>query len=485
MSKLRRVAAGPRKVARVAVGLVKPGPYDPKHPEPAARAVAPAEGVVEPGEPLWSINNGGREPSNDQPEHIGVYATATSVPAGGTIGFAVTVNPPQPFTVEVVRIGAQTVSVLSAGPVDGSAQPVAVLAGATRTITCDWTVTWTLEVPAQWSSGLYVAKVRRADGYQFTTPFVVRDDTRAPDVLVMVPFPTYQAYNEYPKDFYGASLYYAYDNGAIFGEDKAATKVSFDRPYHRVGAPANFDIDTSFARWVERWAEQNGKTVGYADSGDLHDGTVSVDAARTKAVVFPGHDEYWSLPMRHALEKIIADGVSVAFLAANNAYWQIRFEDGRRTVVCYKNRPDPGAASPALRTARWRDIGEAEQKILGGQYVSTLKGTAPLVVDNAGHWFWEGTGVRDGERIPHLLWGECDQVTPWTPKPEGIEFLAASPYTGRGRPQVQHTVLRRTEAGGWVFLGGTFNWAKGLAAPGVADSRIQRATANLLAAMTA
>jgi hypothetical protein len=331
---------------------------------------------------------------------------------------------------------------------------------------------------------MYVAKVRRADGCSFSTPFVVRDDANAPDVLVMVPFPTYQAYNEYPQNSFGASLYYAYDNGKLHGEDKAATKVSFDRPYHRIGAPANFDIDACFARFVERWAAAAGKTVGYADSADLHDGTVRVDPARTRAVVFPGHDEYWSAEMRQVLEKMVADGVSVAFLAANNVYWRIRFEDGRRTVVCYKNRPDPGAAGKDERTGRWRDIGRPEQKILGGQYVSTLKGTAPLVVDNAGHWFWKGTGVRDGERIPDLLWGECDQLTPWTAKPEGVEYLAASPYTGRGQRQIQHTLLRRTEAGGWFFLGGTFNWAKALAAPGIADRRIQQATANLLDAMS-
>jgi hypothetical protein len=34
-----------------------------------------------------------------------------------------------------------------------------------------------------------------------------------------------------------------------------------------------------------------------------------------------------------------------------------------------------------------------------------------------------------------------------------------------------------------VFDGGTFHWAKGLSAPGIADSRIQRATANLLERM--
>jgi len=44
--------------------------------------------------------------------------------------------------------------------------------------------------------------------------------------------------------------------------------------------------------------------------------------------------------------------VSVAFLAANNVYWRIRLEDGGRTVICYKNRDDPGAATADDRTTQ-------------------------------------------------------------------------------------------------------------------------------------
>ena len=471
------------KIVRTATDLVGPKPYDPKHPAPPEREVPPATHVKAPGEPDWSAKSGGTIASSDVAGQIRAYASACSVNLGQSIDFHVSVDEPQTFVVEIWRIGPTDVRVLTSPPVDGTTQPWSTLDPATHTIRCAWRPSWRLDIPADWRSGLHVAKLRNAAGFQTCVPFVVRDDAATHDVLVLLPFTTYQAYNEYPKDKQtGASLYYAWENGRLYSEEKAATKVSFDRPYHVTGLPANFDLDTSFAAWVERWAEENGRTVGYADSADLHGG--SVDPTRPKAMVFPGHDEYWSAEMRDALDRGIAAGVSVAFLAANNVYWRIRLEDGGRTVVCYKNRPDPGASSPNERTTQWRKIGRPEQAVLGAQYVSTLNGTAPLVVDNAGHWFWKGTGVRDGERIPELLWGECDQVAPRTPQAEGTEILAASPYVGQGRPRMQHTVLRRTPAGGWVFDGGTFHWAKGLAAAGVADSRIQRATANLLAAMT-
>jgi hypothetical protein len=479
----QRIAA---KVRREAVGLVRPKPYDPKHPEPPRREVPAATHVAEPGEPVWSAKSGGTIASSDVDAQIRAYASASSVSLGRGLDFHVSVDEPQTFTVEIWRVGKEDVRILTSPAIAGVPQKASTLDLTTRTVTCAWTPTWHLDVPersAAWRSGVHVAKLRNEQGFQTCVPFVVRDDAAAPDILVALPFPTYQAYNEYPKDKKtGASLYYAWEDGKIYTEGKAATKVSFDRPYHVTGLPANFDLDTSFAAWVERWAEENGRSVGYADSADLHDGTV--DPTRSKALVFPGHDEYWSGEMRDALDKAVAAGVSVAFLAANNVYWRIRLEDGGRTVVCYKNRPDPGAAAKDDRTTQWRRIGRPEQTVLGAQYVSTLKGTAPLVVDNAGHWLWKGTGVRDGERIPELLWGECDQVMSWTPKPEGVEILAASPYTGQGQLRMQHTVLHRTPAGGWVFDGGTFHWSKGLSAAGIADSRIQQATANLLDAMT-
>lgn len=474
--------AVPRRIRRQAIGLVKPEPYDPKHPTPPKREVPAAANVREAGLPVWSAETGKMD-ANDVAGQIKAYGSACSVNVGESIDLHVSVDRPQSFTVEVYRIGAKDECVLTSQSISAVTQPKATLAKATRTVVCDWSPTWTLRIPDDWRSGVHVAKLRNEDGFQTCVPFVVRDDAKPADVLVLLPFPTYQAYNEYPKDkATGASLYYAWEDGKIYTEDKAATQVSFDRPYHSIGTPANFDLDTSFAAWVERWAEDAGKSVGYADSADLHTG--KADPARHKALIFPGHDEYWSVEMRDALDRGIGAGVSVAFLAANNVYWRVRLEGDGRTVVCYKNRTDPGAAARSERTTQWRKLKRPEQAVLGAQYVSTLKGTAPLVVDHAEHWFWAGTGVRDGERVEELLWGECDQVMAWTLNPDGVEVVAASPYVGHGQRRMQHSVIRRTPAGGLVFDGGTFHWAKGLSAHGIADSRIQRATANLLDRMT-
>ena len=61
---------------------------------------------------------------------------------GAGIDFMVSVNPPQPFTVEVFRVGAEDVSVLKTEALDGVAQEWSALDLATRTITCSWAPTW-------------------------------------------------------------------------------------------------------------------------------------------------------------------------------------------------------------------------------------------------------------------------------------------------------------------------------------------------------
>ena len=79
--------------------------------------------------------------------------------------------------------------------------------------------------------------------------------------------------------------------------------------------------------------------------------------ANYRLFVSIGHDEYWSRQMRTSVENFIGSGGNVAFLSGNTCYWQIRFENGGDTIVCYKDKQlDPLATShPALTTVLWSD----------------------------------------------------------------------------------------------------------------------------------
>ncbi len=449
---------------------------------PVAQAARQSDGVY---------GGGATKVADDRSAQIKGFADAASVNLGGRITFHVSVAPAGRYDIEIHRLGHRvgpngtpmpdSQLITRSLTLDGVTQPKPTATPGARTVIAPWSPSWTLRVPTSWSSGHYLAVLTSAAGFRNHVPFVVRDDRREADFLIVAPYTTYQAYNQYPYDGrLGASLYHAWDaRGRWQNEAGAATKVSFDRPYADSGLPMLFDID----RKLIAWAEGRGYDVAYATSLDLHAGRI--DPSRHAALVFSGHDEYWSSAMRNVLDQAIATGVSVAFMAANSVYWHIRFEPSAagvadRVVVCYKERPDPDA-DVAGRTAQWREIGMPEQRLLGAQYISMVNGKHPLTVADAGHWFWAGTGARDGDKIKDIVSGEADQVMSGVSVPTSrwSATLAASPYPDtRRHTRTQNTTLYQSDAGGLVFVAGTFGWSNGLSDTG-ADPRIMRATANL------
>ncbi len=443
----------------------------------------------------WNRLRGGTKKVSDTVGQIQGYASKTSVGRGESIDFHLSSHRSQTCTVAVHRVGhyggTGTRHLLTSDPVPVHPRPRPAAEGDARLIACDWPASWTLRVPGSWGSGIYVAVFTTEDGYGSCTPFVVRDTERRSDILMVVPFTTYQAYNLWPYDGRtGKNLYRGYSPEGVWGapEDRAF-KVSFDRPYPQSGTPHWFELDTSAARW----AESAGYDITYASSVDLHEGRV--DPSKHRVMMFSGHDEYWSREMRDCAERAVSAGTHLAFLTANNIYFQIRVEDAdgggpNRVVTCYKETtdPEPGPGGP---TVRWRELGtkhrHAEQRLLGVQYNGILKTPAPLVVRESGHWFWSGTGLRDGDRIPDLIAVEADGFDPAMPRPAGTTqtLLSASPYDdrlGRGHT-VQNTSLCVDERGTQVFVAGTFYWPLALYEPGFVNPHVQRATHNLLSRM--
>ncbi|GGO85062.1 N,N-dimethylformamidase beta subunit family domain-containing protein [Wenjunlia tyrosinilytica] len=419
--------------------------------------------------------------ADDVHRQIKGFASSGSVAPGESIDFRITVDPPQQFSVDVYRIGhygGDGARHITASPrLSGIVQPMPLVAG--RTVSCHhWWLSWRLQIPSYWSSGAYVAVLTTADGYRSHIPFTVRDD-RPADLLLVLPDLTWQAYNLYPEDGRtGASLYHAWDeHGRLLGEDEAAVTVSFDRPYAGAGLPLHVGHAYDFIRWADRW----GYDVAHADTRDLHAGRI--DPSRYRGLVFAGHDEYWTAPMRKAVERARDAGTSLVFLSANTMYWQVELGpspsgDQDRLLRCRKHRRDRRG-----RSALWREAGMPEQLLLGIQYAGRVPEPAPLVVRNADHWMWEATGAGEGDELSGLVAGEADRYYPRTALPEyrGRILLAHSPYEDtQGVRRHQETSLYRAPSGALVFAAGTFAWSPALDRPGHVDERIQRTTANLL-----
>lgn len=405
---------------------------------------------------------------------------------GEALDFRITVDPPQSFHADVYRIGhygGDGARKITTSPrLSGIRQPAPLT--AERTVSCHhWWLSWRLQIPEYWSTGAYVAVLTTADGqHRSHVPFTVRDRDPAGDrdsagLLLVLPDITWQAYNLFPEDGRdGASFYHAWDKeGRLLGEEDAAVTVSFDRPYAGAGLPLHIGHAYDFIRWAERF----GYDLAYADARDLHAGRA--DPARHSGVIFPGHDEYWTVPMRRAVERARDRGTALVFLSANTMFWQAQLDplpggSRDRLLTCRKQR-GPG------RGAQWRAQGEPEQHLLGIQYEGRVPRPTPLVVRNSEHWLWESTGVADGEQLPDLVAGEADRYFPRTSLPDHTErvLLAHSPYRDvRGTGRHQETSLYRAPSGSLVFSSGTFAWSPALDRPGHVDPRVQRATSNLL-----
>ncbi|GHJ40084.1 N,N-dimethylformamidase beta subunit family domain-containing protein [Streptomyces sp. TS71-3] len=421
----------------------------------------------------------GLRTADDVHRQIKGFVSPGAAAPGEAIDFHVTVDPPQQFSVDVYRIGhyaGDGASKITNSPrICGIVQPAPLTAD--RTVSCHhWWLSWRLQIPSYWNVGAYVAVLTTADGYRSHVPFTVRDNREA-DLLLVLPDITWQAYNLYPEDGHtGASLYHAWDeHGRLLGEKDAAVTVSFDRPYAGAGLPLHVGHSYDFIRWAERY----GYDLAYADTRDLHAGRV--DIRRYRGLVFAGHDEYWSVPMRRAVERARDHGTSLVFLSANTMYWQVELAPSPsgapdRLLICRKNR---GPGRPAL----WREIDRPEQELLGIQYAGRVPEPYPLIVRNGHHWLWEATGAEEGDELAGLVAGEADRYFPRAPLPDHQRriLLAHSPYLDtEGNGRHQETSLYRAPSGALVFASGTFAWSPALDRPGHVDTRVQRATANLL-----
>lgn len=407
------------------------------------------------------------------------FSSTGGVAPGGTIDFHISVDPPQEFGVDVHRVGhhdgRRTARIASGPRLAGIVQPPPLTAD--RTASCHhWWLSWRLRVPSDWSVGAHVAVLTTADGrHRSHIPFTVRDD-RPADLLLVLPDITWQVHNRYPWDEGGQPL---------DGAEEAATTVSFDRPYAGAGLPPY----AGHAYDVIRWAERYGYDLAYADAVDLHAGRV--DPTRYRGMVFPGPDVYWSQAMRDTVERAREYGTSLVFLSARTMYGQVELAPSPSgapdRLLTHRRRRAPERRNPERgnpgRPSLWRETDRAEQQLLGIQYAGQVPAPHPLIVRNADHWLWQGTGASEGDGIEGLVALGADRYFPRTPLPEHEErvLLAHSPYTDRadGRRH-QETSLHRAPSGAWVFASGTLAWSPALDGPGRGDLRIQRATANLL-----
>jgi hypothetical protein len=425
--------------------------------------------VVFEGDADWQIQ---RPSTSSHPTEA--FTDAPSYLPGGTLRLAVNTDS-DAYTVAIFRIGATVQRVSTSAPQPGVSQPLSIADPITKMVTSGWRWTYSVPIPANWPSGLYVAKVNGIGGTQGYAPFVIRS-ARPSRLLFVSNALNNQAYNTWG----GSSLYWSGIGDPAPGAHRAFA-VSFDRPYDdEDGAGQIFTMEAAFIAWLER----AGYDVTYTTDYDLS--IHPADQPVPGAVLFSGHSEYWGPDPRTWLDQhVMTRGdMGLGVFAADTGYWRVGFRDdsatGPRTMVLYKNallNPEAGSRCPdgvaasadAFRgwpCGRREGGNQPEQALFGVQYGAMAPGYYDYrVTGDAPDWLLAGTGLKAGDNLGQIAGGEVDKVDPLIDVPSG-NLVVASGFcpSAYGTIEPANAALHRTAAGGRVFASGTFWWAWGLQA---------------------
>jgi N,N-dimethylformamidase beta subunit-like, C-terminal len=413
------------------------------------------------------------------------YASEISLAPGDTLHLHVSTAPAMPYRIAVYRLGwysGRGARLVACVPSDCSAtEPGAAFAArapdpVTGVVRTAWPVTDSVQTDVDWTSGYYLARLAvPATGDAANVFFVVREaPTHASTVLVEAPVNTWQAYNSWG----GRSLYVATDGGPL------ATRVSFDRPW----SPGS---QWQFVRWgihLVRFLEREGYDVSY---------TTDVDVDRDPAellhhalVIVDGHGEYWTSGIRDAFETARDAGVNLMFMGANIGYWQVRYEDDRRTVVGYKTTPDP-ETDQRLRSTLFRSLDPAryECSLLGVMHMGAIERTGvshdySVEAGALGDKWFADTGFTAASTLPGLVGPEWDQVVDprraWSCNFANLGLTTFFHYDGQ--PGDADAVRYTAPSGSVVFSAGSLQLESGLDSFGgsAADPRLQQFVRNAL-----
>jgi N,N-dimethylformamidase beta subunit-like, C-terminal len=439
---------------------------------------------------------------------------------GGKIDFHVN-SRVGPYTIKVYRQGVNEILMASVPVVAEFPGPYPIGPLAWRDGP-DWPVAAELTIPPDWPSGLYLARVEQlplrpqpgpanaalrlegvprilgdplgGSGPQASVdlPFVVRTASRGSQsrILLCIANTTYQAYNWWGgRCLYGfrSRGYRVWSLGTTSQEPfleqmPRAFRVSLRRPHNPLPDPEFPDVPVKKWQFWEvpliRWLARRGIAVDLCTETDLHEDSELL--ANYKLLVSAGHDEYWSKEMRDRVEAFTGAGGNVAFFSGNICWWQIRFEEDNRKMLCYKDRTfDPlnDTQEEHLVTVNWYDtpVQRPETSMTGVSYYGT---PAPypgwvlcqqFVVQDPDHWVLAGTGLETDE-----FFGQYAGETRTVVGTETDRYQENDPNSPRDFQKVATVFWKGREAanlgtftrGGTVFTASTMNWLLGLSEDG-------------------
>lgn len=368
-------------------------------------------------------------------------------------------------------------------------------------------------------SGLYYLHAKgEKTGEFFSFPWVVAPAKPAAPIAVLASTNTWLAYN----NFGGRSNYInahclpdepvvnarqdliRYTKAGSFNvwgfQDEEYLPLSFERPepgnvvreHEEVTDPIEGRLPCGMApaEWrMLGWMEREGFDYDYYSEGQLHDGTLDLDAY--KILIISIHPEYWSRQMYQRVKDWVFNrGGKLMYLGGNGLNCEVEFLDQDRlrfkTFLAPSTggalgMPDPDNPDIYLESRMHRTL-ESEANLLGVVCTDTgIMTAAPYKVIDPDHWVFAGTGLKKGdlfgekslqERINGGASGhETDKMSPHSPP--GTQLLAKGTNRDDGGAEI---VYFETASRGAVFSVGSITYIPCI----LVDDAISRMTSNVI-----
>ena len=240
-------------------------------------------------------------------------------------------------TIKVLRIGnysgAGARQMWSSAPIILKRYNLPKVKSLTRMVEATWPITTTFTIGKDWAPGLYaVASINDKDVIENIAPLIVKGQVATSKLLLVHSTLTWAAYNS----FGGRSAYM----GPIDAKRERSRVISMDRPL--VGSGMNhFDRD---AIALVQYFEDKGIQVDQIADTDLNRNPSLID--RYSGVILSGHVEYMTNKIFKSLIAARNNGINLALLGSNTAYWQVRLAPSAsgsdRRMAIYRNpQSDP------------------------------------------------------------------------------------------------------------------------------------------------
>ncbi|MDA0196728.1 MAG: hypothetical protein O2951_17090 [Bacteroidetes bacterium] len=138
-------------------------------------------------------------------------------------------------------------------------------------------------------------------------------------------------------------------------------------------------------------AEKMGYDITYISNMTLHDAG-SETLTRAKGFLSVGHDEYWTDRMYDSTVEARDKGVSIGFFCGNSVF-------GRFQLLAGTN----GEANQSFK----RDGRLNDKDLIGSGYDEGIIGGGNWKVQDAHHWIFENTAMKNGDAIEGIVGWEC------------------------------------------------------------------------------